>query len=101
MSILDDITGTSLVPVSVRCTDTSLIVTLQGGQSITNALTKYPRLLHASPEEQANVELSPFGIHWPDIDEDLSINGLIKGNAAPDALSVPANHTNPSSDARI
>lgn len=101
MSILDDITGSNLVPVSVHCTDTSLIVTLQGGQSITNALTKYPRLLHASPEERANVELSPFGVHWPDIDEDLSIHGLIKGNASPDALPVSTNHTHSSSDARI
>ena len=86
MSILDNIRETELEPVSVHCTDEQLVVTLKNGQSISNALTKYPRLLHASAEERAIVELSPFGVHFPAIDEDLSIRGLLKGNSAPNAV---------------
>ena len=75
-----------LEPVSAHCTDTELTVTLMNGQAITNPLWKYPRLLNATPEQRANVECSSFGIHWPDVDEDLSVRGLIKGNAAPGAV---------------
>lgn len=97
MSILDDMEDKALEPVSVTCTDEQLIVTLHNGQIISNALAKYPRLLRASPEQRANSELSPFGIHWPDIDEDLSIRGLIKGNPAPEAAPayVPAHPSAP------
>lgn len=86
MSILDSMRETELEPVSVHCTDEQLVVTLKNGQSISNALIKYPRLLHASVEERAQVELSPFGIHWTAIDEDLSIRGLLKGSSAPNAV---------------
>ena len=89
MRILDfdtDDTLEALEPVEAGCTDTHLTVTLANGQTITNPLWKYPRLLKASPDQRAHYELSPFGVHWPDIDEDLSVRGLIKGNAAPGAV---------------
>ena len=89
MSILDfedDARIDALEPVKATCTNSDLIVTLANGQSIINPLWKYPRLLNASPEQRAHYEISPFGVHWPDVDEDLSVRGLIKGVAAPGAV---------------
>ena len=40
--------------------------------------TADPRLLHASAKERANYECSPYGIHWPQIDEDLCFDGFLK-----------------------
>jgi hypothetical protein len=45
----------------------------------------YPRLLQATPAQRASYELSPFGVHWPEIDEDLSIEGMLVGSRAPGA----------------
>jgi hypothetical protein len=39
-----------------------------------------PRLARGTPQELANIELSPFGVHWPDLDEDLSIRGILAGD---------------------
>ena len=66
----DDIEATE--PQQVLCSDTELTVTLKDGRRITTPLWWYPRLLTATPQQRANYELSPFGVHWPDIDEDLS-----------------------------
>jgi hypothetical protein len=43
----------------------------------------YPVLLDASPAELANVELFIDGVRWPDLDEDLSVGGMLKGNRPP------------------
>jgi hypothetical protein len=39
-----------------------------------------PRLAHATPAQLSNIELSPFGLHWPDLDEDLPIRGIAQGD---------------------
>ena len=72
---------------SVSCTDDELSVVLADGRRISVPLAWFPRLLHASANERANFELlgDGFGIHWPDIDEDLSIEGLLRGAKAPGA----------------
>jgi hypothetical protein len=72
-------------PVDAACTDPELIVTLANGQKVITPLWWYPRLLDATPAQRANFELSPFGVHWPDIDEDLSVAGMLVGSKAPDA----------------
>ena len=41
----------------------------------------YPRLAAATPAQRSNIELSPMGLHWPEIDEDLSIRGLLRDHA--------------------
>jgi hypothetical protein len=64
---------------SVEFTATELVVTLADGRRITTPLAWYPRLLGASVVERQNYEIMPMGIHWPDIDEDLSIAGMLKG----------------------
>jgi hypothetical protein len=57
----------------------SLCVDLSDGRTISVPLTWFPRLLHASPEERGNWRLigKGHGIHWEDIDEDISIEGLL------------------------
>ena len=65
----------------IKCTDFSLIVELVDGRTISVPLVWFPRLARASKEQRDNWELlgDGEGIHWPDIDEDLSINGLLLG----------------------
>ena len=67
---------------SVEFSLTELIVTLADGRKIVTPLAWYPRLQQASPAQRANYEIMPIGIHWPDIDEDLSIAGMLKGRSA-------------------
>ena len=69
----------AMEPVHAACSDAELIVTLANGQKVVTPLWWYPRLLGASASQRANYELSPFGVHWPDVDEDLSIEGMLTG----------------------
>jgi hypothetical protein len=72
-------------PVAARCSEAELSVDLADGRRVVTPLWWYPRLLAATPEERAEVELSSFGVHWPRIDEDLSIAGMLRGAKAPGA----------------
>jgi hypothetical protein len=72
-------------PQQVRCSETELTVTLKDGRKITTPLWWYPRLLRATPQQRSNYELSPFGVYWPEIDEDLSVAGMLRGAKAPGA----------------
>ncbi|MCA1241267.1 DUF2442 domain-containing protein [Stappia stellulata] len=74
-----------LEPVAAHCTESELVVTLADGVRLVTPLWWYPRLLQATPEQRRVIELSPFGVHWPEIDEDLSIEGMLKGRKAPGA----------------
>ena len=85
MSILE-IDDELLEPVEAFCTDRELVVTLADGARLVTPLWWYPRLLQADDHQRNVLELSPFGIHWPEIDEDLSIEGMLKGRRAPDAV---------------
>ena len=69
----------------VRITDDELIVALKDGRTISVPLAWYPRLLHATAEQRSHWEFlgDGEGIHWPDIDEDLSVAGLLRGTPAP------------------
>ena len=69
----------------VRLSDDTLSVDLADGRTITVPLAWYPRLLHASPQQRANWQTcgGGYGIHWPDLDEDLSTQGLLHGAPAP------------------
>lgn len=70
--------------LDVRFDDASLIVDLMDGRSISAPLAWYPRLLHATPAQRETWEKAGagYGIHWPDIDEDLSTEGLLRGAPA-------------------
>ena len=69
----------------VHCTEDTLSVDLIDGRTIIVPLAWYPRLLYALPEQRANWEIcgGGYGIHWPEIDEDLSTEGLLRGAPAP------------------
>ena len=69
----------------VSFTDSALSVSLKDGRTITVPLTWYPRLLGATPEQKMNWKIAGggYGIHWPDLDEDLSTEGLLRGAPAP------------------
>ena len=67
-------------PVAVDIRNNRLHVTLQDGRMIATPIDWYPRLAEASPEQQANYEFGLSGIHWPEIDEDLSVAGMLRGN---------------------
>ena len=68
----------------VHFTEDTMSVDLLDGRTIVVPLAWYPRLLDASPEQRQNWKLSGagFGIHWPDIDEDLCTEGLLRGAPA-------------------
>lgn len=68
-----------LEPIAAECTETELRVTLADGAILATPLWWYPRLLAATPEQRAKLELGAFGVHWPEIDEDLSVEGMLKG----------------------
>lgn len=71
-----------LKPRAVQFTASELVVTLADGRKIATPLEWYPRLQRASAAERANYEIMAMGIHWPAIDEDLSIAGMLKGQRA-------------------
>lgn len=65
----------------VRVTDEALTVELADGRTLAVPLAWYPRLAHATSEERVNWRLigRGEGIHWPDLDEDISVEGLLAG----------------------
>jgi hypothetical protein len=67
---------------SIAFTANELVVTLADGRKISTPLTWYPRLAGASAAARAKYEIMPMGIHWPDLDEDLSVAGMLAGKRA-------------------
>jgi hypothetical protein len=67
---------------AVEFTRSELVVTLSDGRKIATPLSWYPRLKRATSKQRANFEIMPMGIHWPELDEDLSIAGMLKGRRA-------------------
>jgi hypothetical protein len=76
--------------LDVQFSDDSFSVSLRDGRVISVPLVWYPRLLRATRKQRANWKISGggYGIHWPDVDEDLSTEGLLRGAPAPKA-TVP------------
>ena len=76
--------------LEVQFTDDAISVSLRDGRVITMPLVWYPRLLDATATQRNNWKVAGdgYGIHWPDIDEDLSTEGLLRGAPAP-RTSVP------------
>lgn len=63
----------------VEITDDRLIVEFEDGRIISTPLKWHPRLIHATLAERRNVSLGRAGLHWPDLDEDISYRGLLLG----------------------
>ena len=79
----------ALQATAVEVTDDSLVVELADGRSISAPLAWYPRLFHGSAAERAHSRLivGGEGIHWPDLDEDISIEGLLAGRPSGESPS--------------
>lgn len=75
--------------VGVELNDDELVVDLADGRRISAPLAWFPRLLHASAGQRNRWELvgDGEGIHWPELDEDLSVSGLLRGTPAPGGAS--------------
>ena len=67
--------------VNVVVTDDALAVDLADGRTISVPLGWYPRLAHGNARERSKFEISGagHGIHWPDLDEDIGVEGLVLG----------------------
>lgn len=76
---------------SVEFTEEFLVVGLKDGRRISVPVEWYPRLARASKAQLANWQVcgAGYGIHWPDLDEDLSTEGLLRGAPAPNQSLHP------------
>ncbi|MDB5597649.1 MAG: hypothetical protein JWM36_4610 [Hyphomicrobiales bacterium] len=72
-------------PVSAECDSEHLRVTLADGRELSVPLWWYPRLAQAAAAQRQVIELMPMGLHWPEIDEDVSIVSMLRGHKAPGA----------------
>ena len=70
----------NLVPVSVTVDDSTLKVDFNGGLQLSTPIARFPRLLNATPSQRQNWRLigRGDGIHWPEIDEDISVRSLLR-----------------------
>ncbi len=70
----------SVFAQDVEVTDDTLTFKLSDGRTISAPLVWYPRLLHGTPEERNHWEIgSGVGVHWPDLDEDISVENVLRG----------------------
>jgi hypothetical protein len=82
-------TWTPTKAVRVSVSDDTLTVDLEDGRTISVPIVWYPRLAYATPKERNNFEIAGagYGIHWPDLDEDIGVDGLLQGKKS---LESPA-----------
>ena len=73
-------------PVEAHCDAQHLHVTLADGRALRTPLWWYPRLAGATASAQKIIELMPMGMHWPEIDEDISAASMLRGAKAPGAV---------------
>ena len=66
-------------PTGARVIDEMLHVELSDGRTLGVPVAWYPRLAHGTAAERNNVEIGAMGLHWPDLDEDIEIEGLLLG----------------------
>ena len=69
----------SLSPKALRFDADTMWMELTDGRTVGVPLAWFPRLLHGSPEQRENYELSRLGMHWEALDEDISVEGILAG----------------------
>lgn len=79
MTTLTDVQAASPEPLAVRFDQHSFWVDLADGRTLGIPLAWFPRLLHGTAQQRARVSLSRVGLHWEELDEDISIAGLLAG----------------------
>ena len=57
-----------------------IVIVMTSGLEVRFPIANNPRLAKGTAEQLNNIEISPYGLHWPDLDEDLSFKGLVAGN---------------------
>lgn len=75
--------GMSILTDSARSAvfrDGQIVIAMESGAEIRFPVASNPRLARGTAEQLSRIELSPYGIHWPDLDEDLSFRGLLAGD---------------------
>ena len=80
---------TSVRATAVRFDDAQMWVELEDGRTLGIPLVWFPRLLRGTPEQRLRFSISPSGLHWDELDEDISIAGLIAGRGD---LTQPSKH---------
>jgi hypothetical protein len=60
--------------------DGQILITMGSGAEFLFPVADNPRLAAGTPEQLNKIEISPFGLHWPDLDEDLSLRGIARGD---------------------
>jgi hypothetical protein len=67
--------------INAIVTDDTLSVDMEDGRSLSIPIGWFPRLAHGTPSERANIQISGagYGLHWPDLDEDIGVEGLLVG----------------------
>jgi hypothetical protein len=67
--------------LDVAVTEDTLSVDLEDGRTVAVPIGWYPRLAHGTDSERGNFEISGagYGVHWPDLDEDIGVEGLLLG----------------------
>jgi len=75
--------------LTVTVTDDTLSVDLEDGRTVSVPIGWYPRLAHGTDAERANLQISGsgYGVHWPDLDEDIGIEGLLLGKRSSESAS--------------
>lgn len=73
-------------PVEAWCDPVSVHVRLADGREVVTPIWWYPRLAKATQAQRNMIELMRDGVHWPDVDEDLSVRGMLAGWKYPDAM---------------
>ena len=83
------VTLTSPRVIHVIVTDDTVSVDLEDGRTIAVPIVWYPRLAYGTPEERANFQVSGagYGIHWPGLDEDIGVEGLLLGKRSTESPS--------------
>ena len=66
--------------IKASCEDGFIVVSMESGVEIRFPVKNNRRLARGTGEELHNIEVSPYGLHWPDLDEDLSFSGLFRGD---------------------
>ena len=91
MSGIDSASALIAIPraTQVIVTDDTLTVDLEDGRTISVPIGWFPRLAHGNAVERANVEISGagFGLHWPDLDEDIGVEGLLLGRRSAESAA--------------
>jgi hypothetical protein len=75
--------------LSVEVTDDTLSVDLDDGRTVSVPIGWYPRLAHGTIAERANLQISGagYGVHWPDLDEDIGVEGLLLGKRSSESAT--------------